>query len=415
MSADIAADVEAHREAMVALRRDLHRHPELAYRERRTGDLVAEALSSWGYEVHRGLGGTGVVGTLALGDGPRRVGIRADMDALPIVEATNLPYASGTAGVMHACGHDGHTASLLAAARVLAERRGFSGTLHLIFQPAEEGGAGARRMIRDGLFERFPCDAVYGLHNWPGVPAGRFGFITGPAMAAADRVTIRVVGKGGHGAVPQQTVDPVVASASLVMALQSVVSRNVGPLDAAVVTVGAIHGGQAANVIPDAVELQLTVRTFRPEVRDRIEARITALAKAQAESYGATAEIEYLRGYPVLVNHAAETDFAARWRRSSSAATGSRPGSRRSPPARTSPTCWRSGRAAISFSATATAPPCTARTTTSTTKSCPSPPATGWRWRSGIWRRCRGFKFPFLSCRSGKSGMETPWMSGEPA
>ncbi|WP_343718301.1 M20 aminoacylase family protein [Inquilinus sp.] len=304
------AGVEAHREAMVALRRDLHRHPELAYRERRTGDLVAEALSSWGYEVHRGLGGTGVVGTLALGDGPRRVGIRADMDALPIVEATNLPYASGTAGVMHACGHDGHTASLLTAARVLAERRGFSGTLHLIFQPAEEGGAGARRMIEDGLFERFPCDAVYGLHNWPGVPAGRFGFISGPAMAAADRVTIRVVGKGGHGAVPQQAVDPVVASASLVMALQSVVARNVSPLDAAVVTVGAIHGGKAANVIPDAVELQLTVRTFRPEVRDRIEARITALAKAQAESYGAAAEIEYLRGYPVLVNHAAETEFA---------------------------------------------------------------------------------------------------------
>lgn len=307
---DIAAGVEAHRDEMVALRRDLHRHPELAYRERRTGDLVAQALTAWGYEVHRGLGGTGVVGTLALGDGPRRIGIRADMDALPIVEATNLPYASGTAGVMHACGHDGHTASLLAAARVLAERRGFSGTLHLIFQPAEEGGAGARRMIRDGLFERFACDAVYGLHNWPGVPAGQFGFIAGPAMAAVDRVTIRVVGKGGHGAVPQQTVDPVVASASLVMALQSVVSRNVSPLDAAVVTVGTIHGGTAANVIPDAVELQLTVRTFRPEVRERIEARITALAKAQAESYGAVADIEYLRGYPVLVNHAAETDFA---------------------------------------------------------------------------------------------------------
>jgi len=307
---DIAAAVEAHREAMVALRRDLHRHPELAYRERRTGDLVAQALSSWGYEVHRGLGRTGVVGTLALGDGPRRIGIRADMDALPIVEATNLPYASGTAGVMHACGHDGHTASLLTAARVLAERRGFSGTLHLIFQPAEEGGAGARRMIEDGLFERFPCDAVYGLHNWPGVPTGRFGFIAGPAMAAVDRVTIRVVGKGGHGAVPQQTIDPVVASASLVMALQSVVARNVSPLDAAVVTVGTIHGGTAPNVIPDTVELQLTVRTFKPEVRERIEARITALAEAQAESYGATAEIEYLHGYPVLVNHAAETEFA---------------------------------------------------------------------------------------------------------
>ncbi|MDR6290025.1 hippurate hydrolase [Inquilinus ginsengisoli] len=309
---DIAAGVEAHREEMVALRRDLHRHPELAYAERRTSDLVAQSLSDWGYQVSRGLGGTGVVGTLALGDGPRRVGIRADMDALPIVEATGLPYASGTSGVMHACGHDGHTASLLTAARVLAERRDFSGTLNLIFQPAEEGGAGARRMIEDGLFERFPCDAVFGLHNWPGVPTGQFGFVTGPAMAAADRVVIRVVGKGGHGAAPHQTVDPVVAGASLVMALQSVVSRNVDPLDAAVITVGSIHGGLAANVIPDSVELQITVRTFKPEVRDRIEARITALARAQAESYGAVAEIDYRRGYPVLVNHADETEFARR-------------------------------------------------------------------------------------------------------
>ena len=307
---DIAAGVDAHREEMVALRHDLHRHPELGYNEKRTSDLVAEALAGWGYEVSRGLGGTGVVGTLSLGDGPRSVGIRADMDALPIVEATGLPYASGTKGVMHACGHDGHTASLLTAARVLAERRSFSGTLNLIFQPAEEGGAGARRMIEDGLFDRFPCDAVYGLHNWPGVPTGRFGFITGPAMAAVDRVLIRVVGRGGHGAVPQQTIDPVVAASSLVMALQTVVSRNIDPLDAAVVTVGSIHGGAAPNVIPDAVDLQLTVRTFRPEVRDLIEARITALARAQAESYGATAEIQYLRGYPVLVNHAAETDFA---------------------------------------------------------------------------------------------------------
>jgi hippurate hydrolase len=307
---DIATGVEAHREEMVALRRDLHRHPELAYRENRTGDLVAQSLSAWGYEVSRGLGGTGVVGTLALGNGPRRIGIRADMDALPIVEATGLPYASGTSGVMHACGHDGHTASLLAAARVLAERRDFDGTLHLIFQPAEEGGAGARRMIKDGLFDRFPCDAVFGLHNWPGVPTGQFGFITGPAMAAADRVTIRVVGRGGHGAAPHQTIDPVVASASLIMALQSVVSRNVNPLDAVVITVGTIHGGTAANVIPDSVELSLTVRTFKPEVRERVEARITALARAQAESYGAVAEIDYQRGYPVLVNHADETDFA---------------------------------------------------------------------------------------------------------
>ncbi|EJN02384.1 amidohydrolase [Phyllobacterium sp. YR531] len=294
----------------VALRHDLHRHPELAYDEHRTSELVADKLRAWGYDVTTGIGGTGVVGKLQNGNGPKKVGIRADMDALPIEEATGLPYASTIKGKMHACGHDGHTTILLHSARHLAETRNFSGTLNVIFQPAEEGGAGARRMIKDGLFDRFPCDAVFGLHNWPGVAAGQFGFISGPAMASVDLVRVRITGKGGHGARPQETIDPVVASASFILALQSIVSRNIDPLDAAVITVGTIHAGIAPNVIPDSVQLELTVRTFRSEVREKIKERITALARSQAESYGASAEVDYPRGYPVLVNHPAETEFA---------------------------------------------------------------------------------------------------------
>ncbi|UXN57414.1 M20 aminoacylase family protein [Phyllobacterium zundukense] len=306
----VAAGLDRFLDEAIALRRDLHVHPELGYSEHRTSQIVADKLSSWGYEVATGIGGTGVVGTLQNGKGAKRLGIRADMDALPITETSGLSYASGTPGQMHACGHDGHTAILLNSARYLADTRDFTGTLNLIFQPAEEGGAGARRMIKDGLFERFPCDAVFGLHNWPGVATGQFGFIAGPAMASVDKVTIRIVGKGGHGARPQETVDPVVASASLIMALQSIVARNIDPLDAAVITVGTIHAGIAPNVIPDSVELELTIRTFRAEVREKIKQRITNLAKAQAESYGATAEIDYPRGYPVLVNHPGETQFA---------------------------------------------------------------------------------------------------------
>ncbi|ATU95211.1 M20 aminoacylase family protein [Phyllobacterium zundukense] len=306
----VAVGLDRFLDEAIALRRDLHVHPELGYNEHRTSQIVADKLSSWGYDVATGIGGTGVVGTLQNGKGPKRLGIRADMDALPITETTGLSYASGTPGQMHACGHDGHTTILLNSARYLADTRDFTGTLNLIFQPAEEGGAGARRMIRDGLFERFPCDAVFGLHNWPGVATGQFGFIAGPAMASVDKVTIRIVGKGGHGARPQETVDPVVASASLIMALQSIVARNIDPLDAAVITVGTIHAGIAPNVIPDSVELELTVRTFRADVRETIKQRITNLAKAQAESYGATAEIDYPRGYPVLVNHSNETEFA---------------------------------------------------------------------------------------------------------
>ncbi|MGI6244517.1 MAG: M20 aminoacylase family protein [Pseudochelatococcus sp.] len=294
----------------VALRRDLHTHPELAFEEVRTAGIVAQLLASWGYEVTTGVGGTGVVGTLKRGDGARSIAIRADMDALPIHEATGLPYASETPGVMHACGHDGHTTILLAAARYLAESGRFSGTLNLVFQPAEELGRGARRMLNDGLFERFPSDAVFGLHNWPGEPEGQFGFVDGPAMASIDYARITVTGKGGHGAAPHLAVDPVVASAAIVLALQSVVARSINPLDTAVVTVGSIHGGQAANVIPESVELTLTARAYDKGVRDRIKERITALAEAQAASFGATAAVEYRNGFPPVINHAAETHFA---------------------------------------------------------------------------------------------------------
>ena len=278
---------------MVALRRDIHRHPELGYQEQRTSDLVAAALMGWGYQVHRGLGGTGVVGTLRAGSGSKVLGIRADMDALPILETTGLDYASQHPGRMHACGHDGHTTTLLTAARCLAETRAFDGTLHLIFQPAEEGLGGALKMMQDGLFELFPCDQVFGLHNMPGVPTGKFCFVDGAAMASSDTALLRIRGQGGHGAVPDKAVDPIVASAATVMALQTVVSRNVAPLDTAVITVGSIHGGEASNVIPDAVEMKLTIRAFQDSTRDLLEQRIGALVRAQAESFGA-----FLRAHP---------------------------------------------------------------------------------------------------------------------
>lgn len=302
--------IARHAPDFVALRRDLHQHPELAFAEERTSRTVASLLEDWGYEVTRGLAGTGVVGTLRRGNGPHALGLRADMDALPITEETGLPHASRTAGAMHACGHDGHTAILLAAARYLASEGRFSGTLHLIFQPAEEIGQGARRMIAEGLFERFPCDAVFGLHNWPGVPAGRFGFVAGPAMASVDWARIRVTGRGGHGAEPHSAVDPVVAAAHVVTGLQTIVSRNAAPLDLAIVTVGSIHGGSAANVIPDTVELTLTTRAFRPEIRQLLERRVKTVASLQAESFGALADIEWKQGFPSVVNHKAETDFA---------------------------------------------------------------------------------------------------------
>jgi len=302
--------LQARAGEFISLRRDIHRHPELAFEEHRTAALVADKLEAWGYAVERGIGGTGVVGTLVRGQGEKRLGIRADMDALPIDESTGLEYASRNSGVMHACGHDGHTAMLLAAARHLAEQGSFDGTLHLIFQPAEEGGGGALRMMDDGLFERFPCDVVFAMHNMPGIEQGRLVLRDGAAMASSDYVTITLKGVGGHGAMPHLTADPIVAAASIVMALQTIVSRNVDPLHAAVVTVGAVGAGKANNVIPASATLELSVRALDREVRATVERRIKALVAAQAESFGVKAQIDWKPGYAVLVNTPAETAFA---------------------------------------------------------------------------------------------------------
>jgi hippurate hydrolase len=306
----LLAALQAQADEFVSLRRDIHRHPELAFDEHRTSALVADKLQSWGYAVERGLGGTGVVGQLVRGDGQRQLGLRADMDALPIHEATGLPHASCHAGVMHACGHDGHTAMLLAAARHLAEQGDFSGTLNLIFQPAEEGGGGALRMMDDGLFDKYPCEAIFAMHNMPGVPQGRLVLREGAAMASSDYATVTLTGQGGHGAMPHRAIDPVVAAASIVMALQSIVSRNIDPLQTAVVTVGALHAGNANNVIPQSATLEISVRALDREVRSKLEQRIKALIAAQAESFEVTAQIDWRPGYAVLVNTPAETAFA---------------------------------------------------------------------------------------------------------
>ncbi|WP_051243215.1 M20 aminoacylase family protein [Azohydromonas australica] len=293
----------------VRLRRDIHRHPELGFEENRTSALVAEKLQAWGYQVERGLGGTGVVGQLRRGGSARRLGLRADMDALPIQEATGLAHASCRPGLMHACGHDGHTAMLLAAARLLAATD-FDGTLNLVFQPAEESLGGAVRMIEDGLFDKYPCDAIFSMHNMPGIAQGRLVLREGAMMASSDYVTITLHGTGGHGAMPHHTADPIVAAASIVMALQSIVARNVDPLQTAVVTVGAVHAGQANNVIPQQARLELSVRALDREVRALLQQRIRDLVTAQAQSYGVRAEIDYRSGYTVLVNDAAQTALA---------------------------------------------------------------------------------------------------------
>ncbi|VVE20968.1 M20 aminoacylase family protein [Pandoraea terrigena] len=310
VDADIPADILEHDASMRALRHQIHAHPELAYEEFQTSDLVADKLTEWGYTVTRGIGGTGLVGTLKVGDSARTLGLRADMDALPIQEATGKSYASRHSGKMHACGHDGHTATLLAAARHLARTRNFDGTLHLIFQPAEEGLAGARKMIEDGLFERFPCDGLFAYHNMPGFPVGKIGFRAGPAMASSDTVIITVHGRGGHGSMPHMSVDPVLVSSHIVVALQSIVSRNVDPRRMAVVTVGAIHGGDAPNVIPDSVELRLSVRAHLPKVREQLRDRIVELVNAQASVFGAHVDVDYRWRYPALVNDVEMTEFA---------------------------------------------------------------------------------------------------------
>jgi hippurate hydrolase len=294
-------------EEFTRLRRDIHRHPELAFDEHRTSALVAAQLASWGYAVTTGLGGTGVVGQLRRGSSAQSIGLRADMDALPITEATGASWSSCHHGVMHACGHDGHTAMLLAAAQHLAQHGTFDGTLNLIFQPAEEGGGGALKMMEDGLFERFPCDAIFAMHNMPGMAQGELVFRSGPTMASSDYATVTLHGVGGHGAMPHKATDVVVAAASLVMALQTVVSRSVDPMQPAVVTVGAIHAGQANNVIPATARLEISVRALAPQVRQDMERRIKALIALQAESFGVRADIDWRPGYAVLVNDATQT------------------------------------------------------------------------------------------------------------
>lgn len=309
MSATLSA-LNARASAFTALRRDIHQHPEIGFKEFRTSDLVAERLQCWGYNVTRGLGGTGVVGQLKRGSGTRKLGLRADMDALPIAEATGLPYASSYAGMMHACGHDGHTAMLLAAAEYLATSATFDGTLNLIFQPAEESLGGARKMIVDGLFLKFPCDAIFAMHNMPGFRPGQLLFRDGATMASSENVLVHIEGKGGHGAMPHLSADPVVAGASIVMALQTIVSRNVPPLQMAVITVGSFQSGVANNVIPQQATLQLSVRALDRGVRELLRARIVEVVELQAQSYGVTARIEFLPGYPVLVNTPTETAMA---------------------------------------------------------------------------------------------------------
>ena len=302
-------EVRAHEAEMIAIRHRIHENPELAYEETATADLVADCLQRWGYEVHRGLGVTGVVGTLKVGTSTRRIGLRADMDALPIKEASGRPWASKVFGKMHACGHDGHTAMLLSAARHLAATQRFDGILHVVFQPAEEGLGGARKMLEDGFLDLFPCEAMFGMHNSPGQPLGTFSVIPGFAMASSDTVIIKVRGNGGHGAMPQRAADPVVAASAMVMALQTIVSRNVPPLEMGIVTVGAFLAGDAPNVIPGEAELRLTVRAFKPEVRDLLQQRITEIAQAQAVVFGCQAEVDYQRRYPMLYNHPQPTSF----------------------------------------------------------------------------------------------------------
>ena len=304
--------IAAMQDEMAEWRRDIHAHPELAFEEVRTSALVAEKLESWGIKVTRGLGKTGLVGTLEGKEpGSRSIGLRADMDALPLQELNDLPYKSTFDGKMHACGHDGHTATLLGAAKFLAENRNFKGTIHFIFQPAEEGFAGAKAMIKDGLFERFPCDEVYGLHNAPHMEFGKIGVMSGPMMAAADTFDIVVQGRGGHGAFPQTSVDPVLIGSQIVTALQSIVSRNTDPQKSGVISVTRFHAGEAFNVIPDDAMLGGTVRTFDPKVQEMIIGRMEAVATGIATALGGSAELRYRRGYPVTVNPAENAEYAA--------------------------------------------------------------------------------------------------------
>ncbi|MEN9779737.1 MAG: M20 aminoacylase family protein [Burkholderiaceae bacterium] len=295
-----------------AVRRDIHAHPELCFEEVRTADLVAQKLTEWGIPIHRGMGTTGVVGIVHGRDGGksgRAIGLRADMDALPMQEFNTFAHTSQHAGKMHACGHDGHTAMLLAAAQHFAKNRNFDGTVYLIFQPAEEGGGGAREMIKDGLFKQFPMDAVFGMHNWPGPQVGRFAVSAGPVMASSNEFKITIRGKGSHAALPHNGIDPVPVACQMVQAFQTIITRNKKPVDAGVISVTMIHAGEATNVVPDSCELQGTVRTFTTEVLDLIERRMQQVAEHVCAAHDAKCEFEFVRNYPPTINSAAEADF----------------------------------------------------------------------------------------------------------
>jgi len=299
---------EAH--AIQTLRRDIHAHPELGYQEQRTSDLIADTLTGWGIPVHRGLARTGVVGIVRNGDGRRSVGLRADIDALPMAEGNTFAHASVYPGRMHACGHDGHIAMLLAAAKHFSHHRDFDGTVYLIFQPAEEGGGGARAMMKDGLFERFPMEAIFGMHNWPGLSVGQFAIRSGPVFASSNEFRIMIRGTGSHAGMPHEGIDPVPVACQMVQAFQTIISRNNRPIDPAVISVSIIRAGEATNVVPSSCELQGTVRTFTSEVLDMIERRMQCIADATCQGFGATCEFTFRRNYPPTINYPEEARFA---------------------------------------------------------------------------------------------------------
>jgi amidohydrolase len=295
--------------AVKTIRRDLHAHPELCFEEHRTADVIAKALTDWGIPVHRGLGKTGVIGIVKNGTSARSVGLRADIDALPMTEHNTFAHASKHPGKMHACGHDGHTAMLLAAAKHLSKHRNFDGTVYLVFQPAEEGGGGAREMIKDGIFDKFPMEAIFGAHNWPGMPVGKFAVNPGAMMASSNEFRVVIRGKGSHAALPHNGVDPVPAACQMVLAWQTIITRNRRPIDPGVISATMIHTGEAINVVPDSAEIRGTVRTFSFEVLDLIERRMREVAEHTAAAFGATCEFDFKRNYPPTVNHAQETAF----------------------------------------------------------------------------------------------------------
>jgi amidohydrolase len=295
--------------SITTLRRDIHAHPELCFEEQRTSDLIAKALTDWGIPIHRGMGTTGVVGIVKSGTSSRAVGLRADIDALPMTEHNRFAHASQHAGKMHACGHDGHTAMLLGAAKHFAKQRDFDGTVYLIFQPAEEGGGGAREMIKDGLFEKFPMEAIFGAHNWPGMKVGQFGVKSGPCFASSNEFKITIHGKGSHAALPHNGVDPVPIACQMVQGFQTIITRNKRPIDAGVISVTMIHAGEATNVVPDSCVIEGTVRTFTLDVLDMIEQRMQAVAEHTCAAFGAHCEFVFERNYPPTINHDAETAF----------------------------------------------------------------------------------------------------------